>query len=213
MPACALSAGRSTAKATQSPYSFAPRRHDPSSHDLRHFIERNALPGAPSPPMHAQDKVGPPGPRLNDNGVRYKHPGPLILEESSMDRFTGGCLCGNVRIVASGRPYRVGLCHCLDCRKHHGALFHASAIFPQDAVTIDGETRDYAGRFFCPRCGSSVFSRSADEIEVNLGSLDAPDQLKPTYESWIIRRESWLPPFPLTRRYDRDRDPTSRFEE
>jgi hypothetical protein len=34
----------------------------------------------------------------------------------------------------------------------------------------------------------------------------------PTYESWIIRRESWLPPFPLTRRYDRDRDPTSRFE-
>ena len=40
-----------------------------------------------------------------------------------MDRFTGGCLCGNVRIVASGPPYRVGICHCLDCRKHHGALF------------------------------------------------------------------------------------------
>jgi hypothetical protein len=35
----------------------------------------------------------------------------------------------------------------------------------------------------------------------------------PTYESWIVRRESWLPPFPLTRRYDRDRDPTGRFEE
>ncbi len=118
-----------------------------------------------------------------------------------MDRFTGGCLCGNVRIVASGLPYRVGLCHCLNCRKHHGALFQASAVFPQDAVTIDGETRDYGGRFFCPCCGSSIFARSADEIEVNLGSLDAPDQLMPTYESWIVRRESWLPPFPLTRRY------------
>jgi hypothetical protein len=32
-----------------------------------------------------------------------------------MNQFTGGCLCGNVRMVASGRPYRVGLCHCLDC--------------------------------------------------------------------------------------------------
>ena len=86
-------------------------------------------------------------------------------------------------------------------------------MFPQDAVTVEGETRDYLGRFFCPRCGSSVFGRSSDEVEVNLGSLDAPDQLMPTYESWIVRRESWLPPFPLMRRYDRDRDATGRFEE
>ena len=107
-----------------------------------------------------------------------------------MDQFTGGCLCGNVQIVVSGPPYRVGLCHCLDCRKHHGALFHASAIFPQEAVTITGETGNYAGRFFCPRCGSPVFSRTADEIEVNLGSLDEPNQLAPTYELWTILRES-----------------------
>jgi hypothetical protein len=86
-------------------------------------------------------------------------------------------------------------------------------VFPQNAVTIEGETRDYGGRFFCLSCGSSIFARTADEIEVNLGSLDAPNQLVPTYESWIIRRESWLPPFPLTRRDDRDRDATSRFEE
>jgi len=75
-----------------------------------------------------------------------------------MERYTGGCLCGAVSFVASGRPYRVGLCHCLDCRKHHGALFHASAIFPQQAVTVKGETGDYRGRHFCPACGSSVFS-------------------------------------------------------
>ncbi len=129
-----------------------------------------------------------------------------------MDRFTGGCRCGDIRFVAWGRPYRVGICHCLDCRKYHGALFHASAIFPQDAVTIEGEARAYDGRFFCPRCGSTVFGRSGDEVEINLGSLDAPDQFVPTYELWTIRREAWLPPFPLTKRYERNRDAASRSE-
>jgi hypothetical protein len=130
-----------------------------------------------------------------------------------MDRFSGGCRCGDIRVIAVGRPFRVGLCHCLDCRKHHGALFHASAIFPEAAVTIEGETRAYAGRHFCPRCGSPVFARTGDEIEINLGSLDAPDQLKPTYELWTIRREAWLPVFPLTRRYEGDRETGGRFED
>jgi hypothetical protein len=125
------------------------------------------------------------------------------------EEFKGGCLCGDVRFIASGPPDRVGLCHCLDCRKHHGALFFAAAMFAREAVTIEGETREYAGRNFCPRCGSSVFARTADEIEVNLGSLDAPDQLQPSYECWTVRRESWLPAFPLERRYERDRETSS----
>ena len=130
-----------------------------------------------------------------------------------MIQHSGGCLCGNVRVVASGEPYRVGICHCLDCRKHHGALFHASAIFPEDAVTITGETHEFAGRHFCPRCGSSVFSKSGDEIEVSLGALDAIDQFRPTYELWTVRREAWLPPFPLTRRYARNRESEGRSED
>jgi len=129
-----------------------------------------------------------------------------------MDKFTGGCLCGDVRIVATGEPYRVGLCHCLDCRKHHGALFFAAAIFPEDAVTITGETRDWAGRHFCPHCGSSVFARFGDEVEVHLGALDAPGQLTPSYENWTVRREPWLPPFPLARHYPRDREGAGRSE-
>jgi hypothetical protein len=130
-----------------------------------------------------------------------------------MDSFDGGCLCGDLRIVATGQPYRVGACHCLDCRKHHGALFHASAIFPQHAVTVRGEAREFAGRHFCPRCGSSVFGRSGDEVEVNLGALDDIDQFRPTYELWTIRREAWLPAFPGTRRYARDRDGGGRRED
>lgn len=133
-------------------------------------------------------------------------------EERALMTLMGGCLCGDVRIEAAGPPYRVGICHCLDCRKHHGTLFHAGAIYPEDAVTIQGETRDYAGRHFCTRCGSSVFSRSGDELEVSLGAFDAPDQFVPIYELWTIRRESWLPPFPLERRYGRDRESQDRSE-
>jgi len=123
-----------------------------------------------------------------------------------MEELTGGCLCGEVRLLARGQPYRVGVCHCLDCRKHHGALFHASAIFPEDAVMVSGETREFEGRHFCPRCGSSVFSRSGDEVEVNLGAFDEPDRFRPTYELWTVRREAWLPEFAGTRRYERNRD-------
>ena len=123
-----------------------------------------------------------------------------------MERVTGGCLCGDVRLEASGAPLRVGICHCLDCRKHHGALFYASAIFPAEAVTVTGAVSEYEGRCFCPRCGSSVFARTGDEVEAHLGTLDAPDVFTPDYELWCTRREGWLPEFPGTKRFARDRD-------
>ena len=129
-----------------------------------------------------------------------------------MDKVTGGCLCGAVRIAAAGAPYRVGLCHCLDCRKHHGAPFYAAAIFPEAAVTITGETRHWQNRHFCPACGGSVFARYGDEVEVHLGALDEPSRFTPTYECWTVRRESWLPPFPGVRGYAGDREGDGREE-
>ena len=120
--------------------------------------------------------------------------------------FSAGCLCGAVRITARGRPRRVGICHCLECRKHHGALFYAAAVFPEDAVSVTGETGAYEGRHFCPRCGSSVFARTDDEIELHLGALDAPDQLVPEYEIWTRRRESWLPEFAKMQRFSGNRE-------
>ena len=127
--------------------------------------------------------------------------------------FAGGCLCGDVRIVARGEPYRVAICHCLDCRKHHGALFYAAAIFPQEAVSVTGETRHYNHRHFCPRCGSSVFARWEDEVEVHLGTLDAPDQFEPTYESWVVRREAWLPEFEGMTQFAHGREGTGREQD
>jgi hypothetical protein len=130
-----------------------------------------------------------------------------------MAELTGGCVCGNIKITTQGQPYRIGICHCFECRKHHGALFYAAAVFPQEAVKIEGQTHHYEGRHFCPRCGSSVFAQSDDEIEVHLGTFDDTDVFKPSYEGWTIRRESWLPKFLLKKHFLRDRESTGRSED
>ena len=124
-----------------------------------------------------------------------------------MGEVAGGCLCGAVRVGAAGEPLRVALCHCLDCRKHHGAAFYAAAIFARSAVSVSGETASWRDRHFCPRCGSSVFAVSGEEIELHLGALDAPGRFVPTYEAWTCRREPWLPEIPGLARFERDRDP------
>lgn len=123
-----------------------------------------------------------------------------------MTTCAGGCLCGDVRLRASGEPLRVGICHGPDCRRHHGALIFAAAIFAREAVAIEGEACDDAGRHCCPRCGSSAFARSGEELEVHPGSLDAPGQTVPICENWMVRRDGWLPPFPLAHHYGGDRE-------
>ena len=123
-----------------------------------------------------------------------------------MRTVKGGCLCGKVRFSAEGEPDRVGICHCLNCRKHHGAVFYAAAVYSHEAVTVAGDTASYEGRHFCPACGSSVFAVSGDEIELHLGALDDPDQFQPGYELWTERRASWLPAFEGAETLKRDRD-------
>jgi hypothetical protein len=116
-----------------------------------------------------------------------------------------------VRITASAAPRRAGVCHCLDCRKHLGALFKPFVTFARADVTVTGETRSWTGgasgqeRVSCARCASPLFSLQADELELFAGCLDAHDMAPPpTYELWRKRRERWLPELGLTS-YDEDR--------
>lgn len=114
------------------------------------------------------------------------------------DNLTGGCACGQLRFEVRGAPKRVGLCHCMTCRKTSGSVFNAFAVFPTDQVTITGESRGWetspgSADHFCPRCGSQVFyADGGDEIEIKLGAFDRTDLFTPTYEAWAKRRESWL---------------------
>ncbi len=121
---------------------------------------------------------------------------------------TGGCLCGAARFSLKGQPLRVGLCHCQDCRRASGSAFNFFAVWPRSAYEGTGEFGAFAGRSFCPVCGSRVASLRDDEAEIALGSLDqAPSDLIPSYELWIGRREEWLLNLPWAEQFAHDRQP------
>ncbi|KSV65699.1 hypothetical protein N182_08145 [Sinorhizobium sp. GL2] len=108
-----------------------------------------------------------------------------------------------------GEPIRVGICHCMDCRKESGSAFTFYGIWPAEQFEYSGEISDFQGRCFCSHCGSRVFSVDAREAEVKLGILSqAPTPLKPSYELWVKRREPWLRPVEGAAQYQEDRERT-----
>ena len=117
-----------------------------------------------------------------------------------MTLYKGGCACNAVRFEARGEPLRVGLCHCMTCRKHHGGAFNPFVVFRFEDVLIAGSLRawrssDHASRLFCEICGSPICQQEDEggEIELHLGGFDDVSVLIPQYENWVVHRESWLP--------------------
>jgi len=123
-----------------------------------------------------------------------------------MTDASGGCRCGAVRVSVHGEPLRVGICHCTDCRQESGSAFTFYGMWPLDRFETTGPTAEFAGRHFCPRCGSRLFSIDAREAELKLGILSAaPTDFTPSYELWVKRREPWLRPIEGAAQYDEDR--------
>ena len=123
-----------------------------------------------------------------------------------MTLHSGKCLCGRVRVSVRGDPVRVGICHCTDCRQESGSAFTFYGIWRATQFEYMGEVSQFQARHFCPRCGSRLFSVDEHEAEIKLGILsEAPTLMKPSYELWVKRRESWLLPIEGAEQYDGDR--------
>lgn len=121
------------------------------------------------------------------------------MKQNTEPSFVGGCACGAVRFEIQGAPKRAGLCHCLTCRKAHAAAFNPFVIFDAGQVRMSGALKSWRSspdydRQFCAVCGSRVMGVNGAEVEISLGSFDEPNQVTPTYESWVKRRETWLTP-------------------
>ena len=123
----------------------------------------------------------------------------------------GGCACGALRFEARGEPLHVGLCHCMTCRRRHGAPFNPFATYLAAQVRWQGpESRWRSGarsvRLGCATCGSPLFwaDDAGEFVELHLGSFDEIGTLTPQYEIWTLCREPWLRPLAVPQ-YDRDR--------
>jgi hypothetical protein len=118
----------------------------------------------------------------------------------SADTTVGGCLCGALRYEATGAPYNVSHCHCIDCRRTSGAPFVTWASFRRSEFRFTkGQPRDvsWAGRirFFCAACGTPLTFMTepdADEIDVTVSTFDRPDAVSPADHIWVEDRLPWI---------------------
>lgn len=114
------------------------------------------------------------------------------------------CSCGKLVVRTLGEPVRVSICHCLACQKRTGSVFGAQARFPDDAVNIEGQSKQYvrigdeggAARFhFCPECGATVFYRLdafPGVVAIPVGAFADPDFPQPRVSIYGARQHHWV---------------------
>jgi len=121
-----------------------------------------------------------------------------------MPDHLASCSCGKLTVRVRGEPVRVSICHCLACQKRTGSVFGAQAKFPAEAVTTEGQSRQYvrigdegsSARFhFCPECGSTVFyllDDVPDMVAVPVGAFADPNFPPPSVSGYEERKHRWV---------------------
>lgn len=109
----------------------------------------------------------------------------------------GGCQCGAVRFTIAAGPADFGLCHCRMCQRATGNAFAPLFQVPTDRVTWQGEPREWASsnvawRGFCPTCGTPLYYRDAEGIEIMAGCFSPEFRPEPLFETGAESRLPWL---------------------
>jgi len=118
--------------------------------------------------------------------------------------FRGGCLCGAVRYKATGDSENASYCHCNDCKRATGGPYTVGVLVRSTELRIiSGEVKGYTTiadsgreitREFCPNCGSPLFTRAEkcpDLVFLKAGSLDEPELIKPSCQTWTKCAVPW----------------------
>jgi hypothetical protein len=125
------------------------------------------------------------------------------------------CVCGALRLTASGEPRLVSSCCCQACQRRTGSFFGVTCFFAVAQISgISGSEALYRRRGesgreltfrFCPSCGTTLYwtrDTQPELISVAGGAFADPSLPGPTRMVWTQHRHRWvctpegLPTFP-----------------
>ncbi|MCA1438804.1 GFA family protein [Ensifer sp. IC4062] len=121
-------------------------------------------------------------------------------------RIDGQCHCGHVTYEAEIDPDDVSICHCTDCQQLTGSAYRVTASTRRTSFRLTGaEPKLYVkiaenGRrrlqFFCPECGSPIYTtgtdEDAEEIGIRVGTINQRRALAPRSQIWCSSALPWI---------------------
>lgn len=117
---------------------------------------------------------------------------------------TAHCHCGSLRVITTGEPERVYLCHCRACQRRTGTAFHFGATYLKERVRLGGDRKiferdadsGYRIRFhFCTNCGTTLYwegDRNPAVCGVAVGGFDTAAFPAPGDSIWEESMCPWL---------------------
>ncbi|WP_414040940.1 GFA family protein [Acidithiobacillus sp. M4-SHS-6] len=118
-------------------------------------------------------------------------------------KYSGQCLCGEIRYSVEIEPVFTGNCHCKDCQRSSGSAFIPAMIFPEKEVVVSGEVKYFTSqadsgnmhkRGFCPNCGSQLFaqfSHMPGMLGIKAGTLNDASNYVPKLDFHVGSAAPW----------------------
>jgi hypothetical protein len=113
----------------------------------------------------------------------------------------GGCFCGKIRYQIDDGDYPAGHCHCTMCRRTSGAPYVSWLVVPKARFKYTRaepavlESSAHGRRYFCTSCGTPVVcivDSHPDNVDITIGSLDAPEAIVPKLEFYTDTKLPWV---------------------
>jgi hypothetical protein len=114
----------------------------------------------------------------------------------------GSCLCKAVMYELSEPPEELSNCHCLNCRKSHGAAYATYAHVKASTLCftagkdslVSYRSSSEGKRFFCPTCGTPIlflYDKVPETAWIAAGTFDDDPGIRPTEHIYVSSKAAW----------------------